>query len=155
MVRRFAHRSWIGSWLTVAAASGAVVAVATLLASCSDGDASGGDPAPSTTASSPTLTGPAAVGETLVRDKGCTACHSVGAGDDAVVGPALVGLFGSEVELEDGSTVVADAAYLERSIRDPESQVTAGYAAIMPVVALDDAEVGSIVDYLREIGAPS
>ena len=43
------------------------------------------------------------------------------------VGPKFVGLYGSQVTLDDGSTVVADDAYIRRSITDPDAQRVAGY----------------------------
>ena len=61
-------------------------------------------------------------GAELADDKGCSACHRSGA-----VGPRWEGLFGSTVELDDGSTVVADEAYLTLAITDPGAQTVAGF----------------------------
>ena len=45
-------------------------------------------------------------GRRIFNRAGCASCH----GDEGqgTVGPALIGLYGSEVTLDDGSTVVAD-----------------------------------------------
>ncbi len=51
------------------------------------------------------------------------ACH--GPNGEGGTGPAWIGLFGSEVELKDGSVVVADEAYLRRSIVDPNGEIPA------------------------------
>lgn len=84
-------------------------------------------------------------GERLTLDNGCTACH--GSNGEGGVGPAWKGLYQSEVTLNDGSTVVADEAYLFEAIRDPAAKSTKGYGA-MPANSLNDAEVQAIVDYI-------
>jgi len=62
-------------------------------------------------------------------------------------------LFGSDVELEDGQIVTADAAYLERSIRQPQSEIVAGFTTVeMPTIELNEAEVASLVDYIESFG---
>jgi cytochrome c oxidase subunit 2 len=87
----------------------------------------------------------------MAREKGCAACH--GTGGQGGVGPAFVGLFGSEVPLQDGTTVLADETYLERSIEDPNADKVEGYNLPMPQTNLSDAEIAAILDYLRDIGA--
>ena len=86
----------------------------------------------------------------LARDKGCAACH--GTNGEGNVGPAFVGLYGSEVELQDGTTVVADDDYLIRSIKDPNADKVDGYNLPMPSNNLSEAEIASILDYLRDLG---
>lgn len=66
-------------------------------------------------------------GETLWGSTGCSGCHSLDGSDG--VGPSVQGLAGSTVTLEDGATVTADADYLERSITDPDAQISGGYQA--------------------------
>ena len=72
-------------------------------------------------------------------------------GDDGI-GPSWTGLAGSEVELDDGTVVVADEEYLTRSIVEPNAQIVKGYSGIMPVRSLDDDQVAAIVTYLQELG---
>lgn len=86
----------------------------------------------------------------MAREKGCAACH--GSAGEGGVGPAFVGLYGSQVDLQDGTTVVADDAYIERSIKDPNADKVEGYNLPMPQSNLSDAEIATILDYLREIG---
>ena len=70
-------------------------------------------------------------GQRWSQTYGCVACHSLN-GDEGV-GPTWLGLFGSQVELADGSTVTADEAYLLNSIQDPNAQIVAGFPpGIMP-----------------------
>lgn len=91
------------------------------------------------------------VGRQLARDKGCAACH--GANGEGNVGPAFVGLYGSDVALQDGTTVTADDDYLIRSIKDPGADKVDGYNLPMPSNDLTDTEIASILDYLRDLGA--
>lgn len=96
------------------------------------------------------LTAAGEAGREVARDEGCLSCHRE-EGDG--VGPAWAGLAGSEVELADGSTVVADEEYLRRSIVEPNAQIVKGYSGIMPERRLDEADVDAIVTYLQELGA--
>ena len=97
------------------------------------------------------LTGEAARGRQLVEDVGCQSCHRAGGG----VGPSWDGLYGSTVELDDGTTVVADEAYLTRSIVDPGAEKVDGYAVDMPdYPSLDDDDIAAIVAYIRTLGEP-
>lgn len=66
-------------------------------------------------------------GEELWSSTGCAGCHSVDG--SAGVGPTMKGLTGSSVTLDDGSTVTADDAYLERAILDPDAQIPEGFKA--------------------------
>lgn len=94
----------------------------------------------------------AAHGAQLAKDTGCTACHATD--EKRLVGPGWGGLYNSKVKLADGSTVVADAAYLKESILQPNAKVVEGYSAgIMPAynTMLKDDEVNAIVDYLRTL----
>ncbi|MEZ4728562.1 MAG: cytochrome c oxidase subunit II [Caldilineaceae bacterium] len=96
----------------------------------------------------------AQVGEQLFVNLGCNTCHlPTGRG----IGPALVGLFGSEVELESGETLVADAQYIRRSILDPRSQIVAGYPSVMPTYEgqIDEQELFSLVEYIRSLNTPT
>jgi cytochrome c oxidase subunit 2 len=64
-------------------------------------------------------------GQLLVTANGCAACHSTTG--SAGVGPTWLGLYGHEVELQDGTIVVADDDYLVQSIKDPKAQVVKGF----------------------------
>jgi cytochrome c oxidase subunit 2 len=123
----------------------ALAAAALLLtASCSSDD-------DATTEEAVELSPAAQEGLRVAETNGCTSCHSTGGRDG--VGPSWIGLAGSEVELDDGSVVVADEEYLRRSIVEPNAQIVEGYRGIMPERSLDPAELDAIVAYLQEIGA--
>ena len=93
----------------------------------------------------------AADGRQVANTSGCASCH--GADGSGGVGPAFVGLYGSEVKLADGSTVVADDEYLRRSITDPDAERVEGYAVKMPSTDLDADEIEAVLAYIRELGS--
>ncbi|MEO1060949.1 MAG: c-type cytochrome [Actinomycetota bacterium] len=119
----------------------AVVAVLALsaLSACSGDDSSAG----------PALSPLAAEGRSIVESAGCVSCH--GQDGDGGVGPGWGGLAGSEVELDDGTTVVADAAYLTRAIAAPDEERVAGYTVAMPANNLTAEEIEAVVAYLQEL----
>ena len=88
-------------------------------------------------------------GKKTANDNGCASCH--GANGQGGVGPTWVGLAGSEVELVDGTTVVADEEYLLRSILDPDAEKVAGYTIAMPQNGLSEAQAADIVTYIQEL----
>ncbi|MEM9566348.1 MAG: cytochrome c [Actinomycetota bacterium] len=91
----------------------------------------------------------AADGRDIMRESGCAACHGRnGAGG---VGPGWEGLFGSTRELDTGEQVIADEAYLRRSIVEPDAQKVAGYTVIMPDNNLTDAEVDAVLAYIEAL----
>ena len=95
--------------------------------------------------------GQAADGREVAEDRGCMSCHREGGGG---IGPSWEGLAGSTVTLDDGSTVVADEAYLTRAITDPDAEIVDGYDVRMPSNDLDDADVAAIVAYIQSLGTP-
>lgn len=90
-------------------------------------------------------------GKALSQSKGCVACHT--ADGNAGVGPTWKGLFGKTEALSDGSSVLVDEAYVERSIREPAAQIVKGYAPVMPKPQLSDDEVAALVAYIKSIGS--
>ena len=88
-------------------------------------------------------------GEQLSRSSGCAGCHGSDFGGAA--GPSWVGLAGSERALADGTVVVADTAYLTRSIADPSAEVVADYTLRMPANGLSDAEIADIVAFIETL----
>jgi cytochrome c oxidase subunit 2 len=92
---------------------------------------------------------PEARGELLVSGNGCVACHSINGA--AGIGPTWFGLAGAPVELEDGTTVTADDAFLAESIKDPKAKVVKGFAPTMPVYPFTDEEIAYIVAYIKTL----
>lgn len=88
-------------------------------------------------------------GRQLYMNRGCAGCH--GGDGSGGIGPAVAGLHQTERELTDGSTVVADEAYIRRSITDPDAEIVTGYSIRMPANQLADADVDALVAYLLEL----
>ena len=87
-------------------------------------------------------------GEQLAKDQGCLGCHTTDGSQ--LVGPSFKGIFGRETELEGDDEIVADEAYLLRSMTHPEAEVVEGFPPIMPAYEhLSDAELKALVDYLK------
>jgi cytochrome c oxidase subunit 2 len=134
-----------------AAAVAVTIALAIGAACGGDGDGgSGGGSDSLASGDGPDLAGPAAEGERVAEDRGCTKCHS--ADGERETGPTWAGLWGSEVDLDEGGTVIADRAYVEQSIRDPQAEVVAGFTPIMPEIPLSDAEIDQLVAYIEALG---
>ena len=92
-------------------------------------------------------------GQRWAQTYGCVACHSIN-GDEGV-GPTWLGLFGHEVQLADGSTVIADQEYLLNSILDPNAQTVAGFPpGIMPQdfgERLSEAQIQQIIAFIMSL----
>src|SRR5580698_6575995 len=87
-------------------------------------------------------------GERLFASMGCNACHS---GSAAARGPNLAGVYGSKLQLTNGSQVLVNDAYLRDAILNPSQHITAGYAPIMPTYQGQISEDGLIdlVEYIK------
>lgn len=66
----------------------------------------------------------------LLEELRCVSCHQ--GGGQLSRGPALAGLLGSSVRLQNGETIVADENYIRESILRPQTKIVAGYAPLMP-----------------------
>lgn len=86
-------------------------------------------------------------GGQLYKAKGCNACHSVDG--SKMVGPTFKGLIGRTEETSAGK-VVADKAYLVESIKQPAAKIVNGYPPAMPVIALSDLEIDSLILFIGQ-----
>ena len=84
----------------------------------------------------------------------CATCHRA-AEPGRPRCPSLENLFGSQVELADGSQVTADEAYLRESILRPSAKIVKGYPAAMPSFEGQIGEEGmnDLVAYLKSLAA--
>ncbi len=119
---------------------------AVLLAGCGGGESASEAP-------SAPLSEEAQAGKRLVTSR-CSGCHTSNGKPSS--GPTFKGLAGSTVNLADGSTVVADDAYLLRAIVDPEADVVRGYpktvmSSAAPKGSISDADARRMVEYLKTI----
>jgi cytochrome c oxidase subunit 2 len=89
-------------------------------------------------------------GEIIIEQNGCFVCHSVDGSDGR--GPTWLGLYGSEVELSDGSVVFADDEFIIESILDPNATIVAGYPAnAMPQFQLSEEELADILAFIQTL----
>jgi cytochrome c oxidase subunit 2 len=98
---------------------------------------------------------PVEAGKMFVTKTGCLQCHSEDG--SAKTAPTFKELFGSQVPLTDGSTVLADENYIAESIFDPAAKVVRGYTVQMTTYRgrLKDHDVSAIIAYLKSISANS
>jgi cytochrome c oxidase subunit 2 len=96
----------------------------------------------------------ASVGATKFGEFGCRGCHDE---KSSVRAPDLAGLFGRSIPLADGRWVTVDEGYLRSSMLQPNADIAAGYAAIMPSYAgrLSEQDILELVAYLKSLGTAS
>ena len=111
--------------------------------------ACGGDDGTADDAAATELSPAAQNGEQLSRSMGCAGCH--GQNFEGGAGPSWIGLAGSQVTLVDGSTLLADDAYLTAAIANPSRDLVADYTLKMPANNLTDAEIADIVAYINTL----
>ncbi|GAB4493833.1 MAG: cytochrome c oxidase subunit II [Anaerolineales bacterium] len=90
-------------------------------------------------------------GEKLYNEAGCKACHSLDGSKG--VGPSWKGLWGSQVPLADGTTVVGDEAYITESIRNPSAKVHQGFSPnAMPNFSyLKDGQIADLIEFIKTL----
>lgn len=93
---------------------------------------------------------PVADGEKLYSELACSTCHTP---DGKGRGPAFGGLYGSKVRLSDGTTAVADDAYIRESILAPNAKVVAGYQPVMPSFQglVTEDQILSLTAYIKSL----
>jgi len=91
-------------------------------------------------------------GQTLFTQLACVTCHLA---DGSGRGPSLVGVFGSKVALEDGSTVTADESYLRESILTSQAKTVKGYEHVMPTFQglINEDGVAALIEYIKSMQA--
>lgn len=92
----------------------------------------------------------AAEGEQLFANLGCSSCHQT---DDTGRGPSLVGVFGHQVLLANGQTILADESYVRESILEPSAKIVATYQDIMPPFEgqVSEEELLSLISYVKSL----
>jgi cytochrome c oxidase subunit 2 len=93
---------------------------------------------------------PAAAGERLFTQFACNTCHLANGTGRA---PSLNGVFGANVLLADGSTVVADEAYIRESILQPKAKIVAGYQPVMPTFQglVTEEQILNLTAYIKSL----
>ena len=91
----------------------------------------------------------AAVGERIYRQQ-CVGCHTIDG--SSAVGPSLEGLYGSEVTMDDGSTVHVDYDHLYEAITDPRATTREGFPDVMPTFSnLQDDEIDGLIVFIESL----
>jgi cytochrome c oxidase subunit 2 len=90
-------------------------------------------------------------GRKVYETKSCNTCHTVDG--TTKIGPSWKGLFGSKVELTDGSTVTADENYIHESIVDPSAKIVKGFGPTMPTFkgVLNEQEISAVIAYIKTL----
>ena len=93
---------------------------------------------------------PAAAGERLFSQLACNTCHIANGTGRA---PSLNGVFGANVLLADGSTVVANEAYIRESILQPNAKIVAGYLPVMPTFQglVTEEQILNLTAYIKSL----
>ena len=92
----------------------------------------------------------AVAGEKLFAEKACITCHVANGTGRA---PSLNGLYGAQVLLADGSTVIADEAYIRESILQPNAKIVARYPPSMPAFQgqLTEEQILALTTYIKSL----
>jgi len=96
---------------------------------------------------------PAVAGQQLYQTLGCVSCH--GATGEGGRGPALGGVFGSQVFLNNGQTVKADEAYIRESIVNPQAKLVNGFGPIMPTFQgqISEEQLVQVLAFIKSLPA--
>lgn len=97
---------------------------------------------------------PAAAGQQMFESLGCASCH--GANAEGGRGPALLGVYGSNVVLNNGQSLKADEAYVRESILNPQAKIVTGFGPIMPSFQgqLSEEQLLQLVAYVKSLSTP-
>jgi cytochrome c oxidase subunit 2 len=94
-------------------------------------------------------------GRRVAAEQGCLKCHTVDGARH--IGPTWVDLYGRSQRMKDGNVVVADEAYLTKSMMDPAAQIVAGYQNVMPTYQgkLSPPQAAALVEYIKSLKTPA
>ena len=97
------------------------------------------------------LTAMAAEGQIAAGRLGCFRCHTVDGTPH--IGPTWVGLYGARRPFTDGTSLVADEAYLTESMMDPAKHIVAGFLPVMPSYQgiLQPPEAAAVVEFIKAL----
>ena len=89
-------------------------------------------------------------GAALFQQLACNTCH-LDSGQGR--GPSLNDIWGTPVELSDGSTVIVDEVYVRESILNSQAKVVRGFQPLMPTFQGLISEEGlvSLIEYIRSL----
>lgn len=86
----------------------------------------------------------------LVHDKQCIICHTVDG--SANTGPSWKNVFGYEIPLQDGTTVMGDENYIRESVMVPQAKIHKGFPPSMPPFeTLSEREISGVIAYIESL----
>jgi len=93
-------------------------------------------------------------GQALFNQLGCGNCHPSTVQRTNGRAPNLAGIFGTTVDLKDGTHVKVDEAYIRESVLNPEGRIVAGFDNIMPTFKglLTEDGLLKLVEYVKSLG---
>jgi cytochrome c oxidase subunit 2 len=92
---------------------------------------------------------PLATAKDLAKERGCAACHSF---DGTIgIGPSWMGSYGHQRTFQDGTTLVADEAYLRESMLQPAARVVTGFQNVMVPVQLSEEDISTFIGLMRDL----
>jgi cytochrome c oxidase subunit 2 len=93
----------------------------------------------------------AAGGEKLFQTFACANCHHLTGAPGR--GPDLRNLYGTQVELTDGSHVKFDEDYIRESILSPSAKIVKGYQPIMPTFQglVTEENILQLIEYIKSL----
>ena len=89
-------------------------------------------------------------GSKLFNDLACSTCHlDTGQGR----GPSLKDIVGKTEELQDGSTVVVDEAYLRESILQSQAKIVKGFQPLMPTFQglISEENLVALIEHVKSL----
>jgi cytochrome c oxidase subunit 2 len=91
---------------------------------------------------------PLELGKDLYKKRGCNACHSVDGSPG--IGPTFKGVYGHNVELANGTQVLADDNYIRESILEPSAKIVKGFSdGLMPKIAMPEKEIVGLIEFIK------
>ncbi len=93
----------------------------------------------------------ASTGEKLFQTLACANCHHLSGAPGR--GPDLRNVYGTQVELADGSHVKFDEDYIRESILNPSANIVKGYQPIMPTFQgqITEENVLQLIEYIKSL----
>ena len=94
-------------------------------------------------------------GRRIAGSQGCLKCHSLDG--TRHIGPTWVDLYMRQERLDSGKEIVADEAYLTKSMMDPGADIAKGFQNVMPTYQgkLAPPEAAAIVEFIKSLKTPA